>query len=87
MGFVSETEIPGLRTDSLGTLGTVTNIAETVSGQTSLGQPNLKLWEKLPIPVLERLNFLIKRKNKNKSQRPESNVCEIFKVVDCRMFK
>ena len=41
------TEIPGLGTGigtaSLGALGTGTNIAETVPGQKSMGQPNPKL--------------------------------------------
>ena len=45
------TQIPGLGTgigtDSLGTLGTGTNIAGTVPGQKSLGQPNPKLWDYL----------------------------------------
>ena len=45
------TRIPGLGTgigtDSLGTLGTGTNIAGTVPGQKSLGQPNPKLWDYL----------------------------------------
>ena len=33
-------------TNSLGTLRTGTNIAGTVPGQKSLGQPNPKLWDK-----------------------------------------
>ena len=39
----------GLRSRDLelGTLGTGTNIAGTVPGQKSLGQPNAKLWDKL----------------------------------------
>ena len=37
----------GIGTGSLGTLGTGTNIAGTVPGQTSLGQPNPKLWDYL----------------------------------------
>ena len=45
------TRIPGLGTgigtDSSGTLGTGTNIAGTVPGQKSLGQPNPKLWDYL----------------------------------------
>ena len=45
------TRIPGLGTgigtDALGTLGTGTNIAGTVPGQKSLGQPNPKLWDYL----------------------------------------
>ena len=45
------TRIPGLGTgigtDSSGTLGIGTNIAGTVPGQKSLGQPNPKLWDKL----------------------------------------
>ena len=47
------TEIPGLgnaiRTDSLGTLATRTNIAWTVPGQKSLRQPNPKLWGHLEL--------------------------------------
>ena len=49
--FCPGTRIPGLGTgigtDSSGTLGTGTNIAGTVPGQKSLGQPNPKLWDKL----------------------------------------
>ena len=37
----------GIGTDSPGTLGTGTNIAGTVPGQKSLGQPNPKLWDHL----------------------------------------
>ena len=47
----NETGIPGLgtemRIESLMTLGIGTNIAGTVPGQKSLGQPNPKLWDKL----------------------------------------
>ena len=45
------TRIPGfgtgIGTNSLGTLGTGKNIAGTVPGQKSLGQPNPKLWDHL----------------------------------------
>ena len=47
----TETQIPGfgtwIGTDSLGTLGTGTNIAGTVAEQKSLGQPNPKVSDKL----------------------------------------
>ena len=39
------TEISGLGTDFLGTLGTGTNTAGTVRGQKSLRQANPKLWD------------------------------------------
>ena len=53
LDFCSGTQNLGLgtwvRTVSLGTLRTGTNIAWTVPGQKSLGQPNPKLWKSSPM--------------------------------------